>query len=261
MSGHEVALMRGVPSTLADCELTWLEREPIDLGRAVAQHAAYASLLASLGLEVVELPADPAFPDCCFVEDVAVVLDEVALLTRPGAESRRGEIAGVEAALARYRRIETTPPPATLEGGDVLRVGATLFVGRSARTNEFGIARLAEVAEPLGYRVVTVPVTGCLHLKSAVTALDDERLLVNRAWLDPAPLAGFHLVDVAPEEPGAANVLRVDGTLVAHSGFARTIERVASLGYAVRTLDVSEFLKAEAALTCKSLLFTPSRSR
>ena len=253
--GSGIAVMRGVPPTLASCELTHLEREPIDLPRAVAQHDAYAALLGSLGLELVELPADPAYPDCCFVEDVAVVLDEVALLTRPGALSRRGEVAAVQAALARYRRIENTPPPATLEGGDVLRVGATLVVGRSARTNEAGIARLAEVAEPLGYRVVTVPVTGCLHLKSAVTALDDERLLVNRAWLDPAPLAGFELVDVAPEEPGAANVLRVAGTLVAHSGFARTIERVTSLGYAVRTLDVSEFLKAEAALTCKSLLF------
>jgi dimethylargininase len=255
---ERIALMRGVPSTLASCELTHLEREPIDLPRAVSQHAAYAALLESLGLELVELPADPAFPDCCFVEDAAVVLDEVALLTRPGALSRRGEVAAVQAALARYRRIETTPPPATLEGGDVLRVGRTLFVGRSARTNEAGIARLAEVVEPFGYRVVTVRVTGCLHLKSAVTALDDERLLLNRAWLDPSPLAGFELVDVAPEEPGAANVLRVAGTLVAHSGFARTIERVASLGYAVRTLDVSEFLKAEAALTCKSLLFAPA---
>jgi dimethylargininase len=252
-----VALMRGVPPTLARCELSFREREPIDLERAVAQHAAYAALLRSLGLELVELPADAAFPDCCFVEDVAVVLDEVALLTRPGAPSRRGEIAAIEAALARYRPIEATPPPATLEGGDVLRVGHTLYVGRSARTNEAGIARLAAVAEPLGYRVVPVAVTGCLHLKSAVTALDQERLLVNRAWLDPAPLRGLDLVDVAPDEPGAANVLRVAGLVIAHPGFPRTLERVAALGYAVHPLDVSEFLKAEAALTCKSLLFAP----
>jgi dimethylargininase len=255
-----IALMRGVPPTLARCELSFREREPIDLDRALAQHAAYATLLRSLGLELVELPADPAFPDCCFVEDVAVVLDEVALLTRPGAPSRRGEITAIEAALARYRPIEATPPPATLEGGDVLRVGHTLYVGRSARTNEAGIARLRAVAEPLGYRVVPVAVTGCLHLKSAVTALDQERLLVNRAWLDPAPLRGLELVDVAPEEPGAANVLRVAGLVIAHPGFPRTLERVAALGYAVRPLDVSEFLKAEAALTCKSLLFAPAIS-
>jgi dimethylargininase len=250
-----VAVTRGVPPTLAECELTFLDREPIDLDRAVAQHAAYADLLRSLGLEVVELPADPALPDCCFVEDVVVVLDEVALLTMPGAPSRRGEVRAVEEALARFRPLERTPLPATLEGGDVLRVGRRLFVGRSARTNEAGIARLAAVAEPLGYRVVPVTVTGCLHLKSAVTALDDERLLANPAWLHPSPFAGLGVVAVDADEPGAANVLRVGGAVVAHPGFPRTIDRLAALGYAVRTLDVSEFIKAEAALTCKSLLF------
>jgi len=249
-----IALMRGVPPTLADCELTFHEREPIDLALAVAQHAAYGDLLRSLGLEVVELPADPALPDCCFVEDVAVVLDEVALLTMPGAASRRPEIVAVEAALSRFRPLERTALPATLEGGDVLRLGRTLFVGHSARTNEAGIARLAAVAEPLGYRVQPVPVTGCLHLKSAVTALDDERLLANPRWLDMSPFVGKGVVPVDPDEPGAANVLRVGGVVVAHPGFPRTLDRIAALGYAVRPLDVSEFVKAEAALTCKSLL-------
>jgi dimethylargininase len=250
-----IALMRGVPPTLADCELTYRERESIDLDRAVAQHAAYAALLRSLGLEVLELPTDPALPDCCFVEDVAIVLDEVALLTMPGAPSRRGEIDVVGEALARFRPLERTRLPATLEGGDVLRVGHRLFVGRSDRTNEAGIARLAAVAEPLGYRVVPVTVTGCLHLKSAVTALDDGRLLANPAWLEMSPFAGLGVVAVDADEPGAANVLRVGGVVVAHPGFPRTIERLSALGYAVRTLDVSEFVKAEAALTCKSLLF------
>jgi dimethylargininase len=250
-----IALMRGVPPTLDCCELTFRQWEPFDLGRAAAQHAAYARLLRSLGLEVIELPADPALPDCCFVEDTAVVLDEVALVAMPGATSRRGEIAAVGTALARFRPLERTPLPATLEGGDVLRVGRRLFVGRSPRTNEAGIARLAAVAEPLGYRVLPVTVTGCLHLKSAVTALDDERILANSRWVDMAPFAGLGVVPVAPEEPGAANVLRVAGLVIAHPGFPRTLDRVAELGYAVRPLDVSEFLKAEGALTCKSLLF------
>lgn len=253
-----IALMRDVPPTLGRCELTFHERAPIDLERAVVQHAAYAALLRSLGLEVVELPADPAFPDCCFVEDVAIVLDELALVTRPGALSRRGEVAVIEPALARYRPIETTREPATLEGGDVLRIGRSLYVGRSGRTNSAGIARLAAVAEPLGYRVVPVTVTGCLHLKSAVTALDDERVLVNSSWLEAEPLRGLELVEVAPEEPGAANVLRVADQVIAHAGFPRTLDRLAACGYAVRPLDVSEFLKAEAALTCKSLLFAAS---
>jgi dimethylargininase len=250
-----IAVMRGVPPTLADCELTFHAREPIDIARAVAQHAAYGDMLRSLDLEVVELPADPALPDCCFVEDVAVVLDEVALLTMPGAASRRGELPAIQAALARFRPVEPTHLPATLEGGDVLRVGRTLFVGRSARTNEAGIARLAAVAEPLGYRVVPVTVTGCLHLKSAVTALDDERLLANPGWIDMSPFARFGVVSVAPDEPGAANILRVAGLVIAHPGFPRTLERIAELGYGVQPLDVSEFIKAEAALTCKSLLF------
>ncbi len=134
-------------------------------------------------------------------------------------------------------------------------MGRRLFVGRSPRTNEAGIARLAAVAEPLGYRVLPVTVTGCLHLKSAVTALDDERVLANPSWIDTGPFSGLGVVPVAPDEPGAANVLRVAGLVVAHPGFPRTLDRVAELGYAVRPLDVSEFLKAEAALTCKSLLF------
>jgi dimethylargininase len=250
-----VAVMRGVSPSIARCELTFLEREPIDLHQALAQHAAYAALLVELGLEVVEIPADPELPDCCFVEDVAVVLDGLAVMTRPGAESRRGEIPAIEEALARFRPVARIEAPATLEGGDVLTVGQTLYVGRSARTNAEGIETLRTLAEPLGYRVVAVPVIGCLHLKSAVTALDGERLLANPGWIDPTPLRGLEVVEVDPEEPGAANVLRVGGTVVVHSGFPRTLARLSALGLDLRPIDVSEFLKAEAALTCKSLLF------
>ena len=252
---EHVAVLRGVSPAIGRCELTYLEREPIVLDRAVSQHAAYATLLRELGLAVLEIPADPVLPDCCFVEDVAVVLDGLAVLTRPGAGSRRGEVAAVEEVLARFRPLAHVEPPATLEGGDVLAVGRTLFVGRSPRTNAAGTDRLRALAEPLGYRVVTVPVIGCLHLKSAVTALDDERVLANAGWIDPTPFRGLEIVPVAPEEPAAANVLRVGGVVVAHPGFPRTLERVVALGYDVRPLDVSEFLKAEAALTCKSLLF------
>ena len=249
------AIVRGVSPSLGRCELTYLEREPIDVERAAAQHAAYVDLLRrDLGLEVVEIPPDDALPDGCFVEDAAVVLDEAALITMPGAASRRGELPAVAQALGRLRRLERTEQPATIEGGDVLRVGRTVFVGRSPRTNEAGIARLRAFAEPLDYAVVPVEVTGCLHLKSAVTALDDARLLANTAWIDVRPFAALEIVDVPEEEPGAANVLCIDGTIVAHPGFPRTIERIAARGYAPRLLDVSEFLKAEAALTCKSLL-------
>jgi len=251
----DVAVMRGVPDSLADCELTFVERQPIDIDRARAQHAAYASLLQELGLEVVEVPADPAFPDCCFVEDVAVALDGLAVMTRPGADSRRGETPAVEQALAPFRPVARVEAPATLEGGDVLAVGRTLYVGRSQRTNAEGVEALGRLAEPVGYRMVTVPVIGCLHLKSAVTALDDDRVLANTSWIDPTPLRGLEVVPVDPTEPAAANVLQVGGVVVAHPGFPRTLDRLGALGLEIRLLDVSEFLKAEAALTCKSLLF------
>ena len=251
----DVAVVRGVSPSINECELTYLGREPIDLTRAGAQHGAYVTLLRDLGLEVVEIPADPAFPDCCFVEDLAVVLDEIAVLTRPGAVSRRGEAPAVEETLTRFRPVARIEAPATLEGGDVLAVGRTLFVGLSPRTNTAGIEQLRVLAEPGGYRVLAVPVLGCLHLKSAATALDEGHVLANAAWIDPTPLRDLEVVPVDPAEPGAANVLRVGETVVTHAGFPRTCDRLAAAGYDVRTLDVSEFLKAEAALTCKSLLF------
>ena len=251
----DIALTREIPRSLVRCELTHRPREPIDHAAAVAQHDAYCAALQSLGLDVVRLPADEAYPDCCFVEDTAIVLDEVAVLCSPGVPSRRGEVLTVARALARYRPLVRIEQPATLEGGDVLQLGRSLFVGCSARTNPAGIAALRNAVEAFGYRVVPVPLTGCLHLKSAVTALDDQTLLANPAWLDPLDFAGLRIVAVDPAEPDAANVLRVRSALFAHTGFARTIDRLSALGYAVTPLDVSEFLKAEAALTCKSLLF------
>jgi dimethylargininase len=254
----DIALTRDVARSIDRCELTFVDRVPIDHARAVAQHAAYCHRLEALGLEVLRLPADEGLPDCCFVEDTAVVLDELAILTRPVA-SRRGETPAIEAALAPHRHIERIEGPATLEGGDVLVVGRRIFVGLTTRSNEAGIQALGRITALHGYEVVPVRVPGCLHLKSAVTALDDGTLLANSAWLDTAPLRSFRIVEVAPEEPGAANVLSVRGQLWAHPGFPRTLERLAHEGYSVTPVDISEFLKAEAALTCKSLLFRRAR--
>lgn len=250
----DIAVTREIPRSLERCELTHLAREPIDYERAVAQHEAYCAALAGAGVTVIRLPADEAHPDCCFVEDTAVVVDEVAIITSPGAASRRGETAAVARALARYRPLRVMALPATLDGGDVLRVGSVLFVGRTARTSDAGIAALTAAVAPWGYRVVPVAVDGCLHLKSAVTALDDQTLLVNPQYLERAAFSGLRALEVAPEEPGAANVLRVRDTLLVHSGFPRTRERLLKAGYAVTPVDISEFLKAEAALTCKCLL-------
>ncbi|HUG52106.1 MAG TPA: arginine deiminase-related protein [Vicinamibacteria bacterium] len=255
-----IALTRDVSPALARCELTFQPRVPIDYARAAEQHQAYLTLLRSLGLTVQRLAADPELPDCCFVEDAAVVLDEVAVVTRMGAASRRGESAAVAAALAPHRPLRFMAAPACLDGGDVLRVGRRLFVGLSSRTNAAGLATLREVAAPLGYEVLPVAVTGSLHLKSAMTALGDGAVLANPRWCDLGPVAGIEVVPVAEEEPHAANVLTIGTTLVAAAGFPRTVQRLRGRGWNVQEIEVSEFLKAEAGVTCKAIVFEASAS-
>jgi dimethylargininase len=251
----EIALTRDVSPALAACELTFRPREPIDVARAIAQHAAYCRLLEDLGLEVLRLPADPGQPDCCFVEDTAVVLDEVAVLAHPGAPSRRGEVAVVASALEPHRPLARIPASARLDGGDVLVVGRRIFVGSSARTDAAGAHALRSIVAAFGYEVVPVGVTACLHLKSAVTAIDEGTVLANPDAVDLAALDGIDVVRVPIDEPDAANVLRVAGCVIVHSGFPRTIDLLAARGVDVRPIDVSEFLKAEAGVTCKSLVF------
>ena len=203
-----------------------------------------------------ELPADPALPDGVFVEDVALVLDEIAVITSPTPKSRRAERVAVEAVLAPFRRMARLPEVAHLEGGDVLRVGRTLFVGLSARTGEPGLRALEVIARPLGYSVVPVRVTGCLHLKSACCAVDDETIPLNPTWVTPGSFPGLRLIEVSESEPFGANVLRLPGAVLASTAFPATAERIRSLGMNVIEIDVSELHKAESGVTCMSLLFT-----
>jgi dimethylargininase len=250
----DIAITRDVSEAITRCELTHLQREPIDFERAVAQHRAYCDRLQAKGFHLVRLPAGDA-PDGVFVEDTAVVLDEVAVITMPGASSRRAELPPIESALAPYRPLRRIQLPATLDGGDVLRFGRRLFVGRSTRTNPDGIEALRRATEEFGYTVEPVAVQECLHLKSAATALDDETLVVNPAWTSGTWLDAFRVVDVDPREPAAACILRVRDEVWAHPGFPRTFEAITRHGYRVVPMGISEFLKAEAGLTCKSLLF------
>ena len=250
-----IAITRAVSPSLADCELTFVAREPIDYARAVAQHRGYSRLLEQLGLTVVELAPDAALPDCCFVEDIAVVLDEVAVLTRPGCGSRRGETAAVAEALRPYRSVVRLEAPARIDGGDVLLLGRRLLVGVSNRTDAAGLRALADAVRPFGYEVEPVRMQGCLHLKTAVTAAAPGPVLVNPEWVDPEPLRGLDRIEVAPDEPGAANVLSIAGAVVMVAGFPKTADRLRARGLDVRTVDVSEFQKAEGGVTCKSLVF------
>lgn len=252
-----IALTRPVSPSLASCELTWLPRREIDAARAAEQHRRYEELLAELGCRVERLPATPELPDAVFVEDTAVVLDELAMLARPGAPARRPEIDSVAEALARHapqRPIARLEAPATLDGGDVLALGRTLYVGDSTRTNAQAAARLAELAGPHGYAVEVVPVERCLHLKSAASAVAGDTVLLNPDWLDAEAFAGFRLLHVDPREPAAANALAVGETVILPAAFPRTREIVERAGLEVRSVDLSELAKAEGGVTCCSIL-------
>lgn len=249
------AITRGVSDAIAQCELTHLDRIPIDVARARAQHAQYEAALESLGFTLTRLPADPALPDCVFVEDTALVLDEVAVMTRPGAASRRPELAAIEAALAPYRPLLRLQAPAVLDGGDVLRVGRTLYVGQTPRTSAEGTSALAALLAPHGYRVVPVAVSGCLHLKTGVSQVAADTLLIHRGWVDPDAFPGLRLIDVDPAEPTGGNSLISGGTVLYPEAYPRTRDRLEKAGIRVMTVPADELAKAEGGLTCCSLLF------
>ena len=253
----KLAFTRAVSPRLAQGELTHLERRPIDIDRAIAEHDAYEQALTDSGLTVEHLaPLDDA-PDGVFVEDVALLLGEHAILTRPTA-SRRREVTSVAEAFAGRYTMHTLDSGA-LEGGDVVRIGSRLYVGLSARSDRAGIAALAATVAPLGFSVTPVELRGCLHLKTAATfaGLDGAGaplLIHNPAWVDAAAFVGVHPLAVARGEASAANTLRLEPVLLIPAGNPRTRDAIAARGLAVVDLDISELQKAEAGLTCSSLI-------
>jgi dimethylargininase len=254
------AITRAVSPAIVDCELSFIERKPIDLATAEEQHHAYEKLLGTLGARVISLAAEPDLPDSLFVEDPAIVLDELAVILPLGTETRRREAPSLAQALAKFRKLEYVSLPGILEGGDILRIGRKLFVGLTRRSNAEGIRQLAAILAPHDYEVIAVPVTGCLHLKSAVTHLDRNTLLANRAWFDTTPLAGHDWIDIDPAEPHAANALALAGTVIFPASFPRTRARIEARGFHVTPLDISELQKAESGLTCSSLIFANTNS-
>jgi len=249
-----IALTRPVPQSLARCELTHLDRMPIDVDLATEQHRLYEEALRALGCTVRQVHPAHELPDSVFVEDVALVLDEVAIITRPGAASRRLERDAVAAVLSEYRLLRSIEAPGTVDGGDVLRLGRTLYVGLSTRTNEDGARQLARHAEPLGYTLECIKTSVCLHLKSAVTVIEGGRVLCNPDWVDKNVFQGVDVIAVDPAEPHAANVLRLGHTIVCAAAHIRTAADLRGRGYSVCPVDVSELAKAEAGVTCCSLI-------
>lgn len=250
-----IAITRAVSPSINRCEVTFHAKEPIDVVKANAQHEAYEKCLRQLGARVVSLSAEPDLPDAVFVEDAAIVVDELAVIPVMGAASRRAETASIAGALGAYRPLKFLESPATLDGGDVMRIGRTLFVGASRRTNTAGIAQLRAALAPFGYEVNAVEVKHCLHLKSGCSYLGRNSILVNRAWVDVTRFAGFELIDVPATEPGAANALLVADVVIVPGAFPETISMLEARGFKVRAIDVSEFQKAEGGVTCKSLIF------
>ncbi len=250
-----IAITRAVSESIDRCELTHAARTPIDVARARGQHRAYESCLASLGCEVRRIPEDGRYPDAVFIEDTAIVLDELAILTRPGAESRRGEVGAVAEVLRDFRTVVSIEDPGTLDGGDVLLLDRVLYAGHSLRSNSRGIDNLRELVAPYGYRVEAVTVDGCLHLKSAVTRVSGDALLMNRDWLPTTPFNGWRIIDVDPSEPAGANALRIGGgSVVFPEELTRTRRRLEDEGIDVRPVPASELAKAEGGVTCCSLI-------
>ncbi len=253
---NQIAIVRDVSPNINQCEITHIERQPIDLAKAREQHRAYVDALRRHGVQVVELPAEAAYPDSVFVEDVAIVLPEVAIITLPGADTRKGERESVAAALRPYRDLIFIEPPASLDGGDVLVLGRDIYVGLSTRSNKAARQQLQAALSSWGYRVHGLRVAGVLHLKSAVTRVGERLLLVNPSWVDAAAFAGFETVAVDPAEPYAANGLWLGETVIYPTAYPRTAARLQARGVPLELVDVSELAKAEGAVTCCSLIFT-----
>ncbi|MGH7567121.1 MAG: dimethylarginine dimethylaminohydrolase family protein [Gemmatimonadota bacterium] len=255
-----VALTREPSASLDAGERTFRARAPIDLELVRLQHHEYRRALSECGAHVVTLPALDDLPDAVFIEDVAIMLDEVALLLPMGVNSRREEPEQVAGEIARWREVVRLPEGSRAEGGDVVQLGRTLYVGRTGRTDEAGFAALGAAVSPRGYRVIPVEVAGCLHLKSACTALDEETILINPAWVDASAFEAERAIEVPAGEPGAANALQAGGSVLLQAGCPRTLERVAQAGFEARAVDVGEFAKAEGSLTCLSLVFESKRT-
>ena len=251
-----IAITREVNAAMGSCELTFLPRVRIDTGVVLRQHQQYQTALSSLGCQIVTVSTEPGLADSVFIEDTAIVLDEIAVMCRPGAESRQAEVAGVESVLQEFRTIASIQPPGTLDGGDLLRIGKVIYAGLSTRSNQSGIEQQCSIVADYGYAVKTVETTKCLHLKSAVSEVAPGSLLINSDWISRAAFGDCELIDVDREEPHAANALLVGRSVIYPSSFPHTREKLETCGINVIPVDMSELQKAEGAATCCSLICT-----
>jgi len=249
-----LAITRDVSPRFNECELTHIDRTPIDVQIAQSQHHGYVQALKDLGYAVLELPAEVDLPDSVFVEDTAVILPDVALITNPGADSRKPETLSITQALRPYRELVFIESPGTIDGGDVLVLGKNIYVGLSTRSNQSAIDQMNEKLGKYGYKTQGVAMHDCLHLKTAVTRVDEKTLLINRKWVDVENFEGFDLIDVDTSEPFGANCLPVGEAIIFPVAFPKTSTKLMELGYKIKPVVVDELAKAEGAVTCCSLI-------
>ena len=256
MSSQNLVAVTNVPSPLLYLGVrTFADEAAVDYAIALHEHEQYREALRRCGCHVVSLEVNRDHPDSVFVEDTALVLDEVAIMMSPGAASRRDEPRALEPTLRDYRKVVRVEPPATIDGGDIVRSGRQLYAGESQRTIPAGISALAALTRDFGYEVASIPVFGCLHLKSACSALPDGRFLVNADWIDVSPLPSDRLLHVPESEPWAGDVLVIGERIIVSDAFPETIDLLEHEGWEVVPVAVSEFAKVEGGVTCLSLVF------
>lgn len=248
------ALTRAISPLLVDCELSHIDRIPININKASEQQQVYEDALKKMGYTIRRLPETPHLSDGVFVEDTAVLFPEIGIITRPGAKSRRTETKTMSGILKEYRNLLYIAEPGTIDGGDVLVLGKRVFIGLSQRTNIEAINQFAEILKPLGYTVQGVSLTNCLHLKTAITPIEDDLLLANSNWIDEDIFDGYNIENVHPDEPFGANVMRKDNWALCSKAYPHTAEWLSKRGYDVVIIDQSELAKAEAGLTCLSVI-------
>lgn len=245
-----------VPSSnLNNCELTYLDSERIDIKKALIEHNSYCNMIKECGANVNIIEDNIDLADSVFVEDPIIVFDEVAIVTSMGVESRRKESQVLKDYFSKIREIKEIKLPSKIEGGDVLVIDKKVFVGLSPRTNESAIEELKNILKPYGYIVQSVKVDGCLHLKTGCTALDDKTILLNPNWVDVEVFSDYKIINIPSDEPFGANIMKINEYICMNEAFPKSIELVKALGYKVKTTDISEFVKAEAGLTCMSVRY------
>jgi dimethylargininase len=249
------AVVREVPGTYGSCIRPPGAADPIDVDLADIQHRAYCDVLMGLGLEMKRIDADERYPDCCFVEDTAIIAGHLAIITRIGADSRVGEEAAVREQLKEHMEVRELESPARMDGGDVLVIGSRVYIGMGGRTNEDAMEQVRDILKPAGCEVIPVSVAGVLHLKSACTFLGDGHVLMVSGFPGRALFEAYRIVEVPGEEAYAANCLSVRGRVLISAGYPRTADLIEAVGFETIELEMSEFRKGQGSLTCLSKIF------